>query len=91
MKNIYQTAGVYPHILQKDLGGELRAELEHRIKEHNIQGITTLSYSPQSNGLIEKFNSPMKKMLRELMIRHANLIRYNQLYLCSNIKKHRRI
>ena len=86
MQNICQTAGVYPHILQRDGGGEFRAELERWMKEHNIQGITTLSYSPQSNGLIENFNAQMRKMLRELMIRHANLIWYNQLDLCCSIK-----
>ena len=62
MENTCQIAGVYPHMLLRDGGGKFRAELEHWMKEHNIQGITTLSYSPQSNGLIENFNSQMRKL-----------------------------
>ena len=57
---------------------------------HNIDGVKTLSYSPQSNGLIENFNNQMRKMLRELMIRQQNLVWYNQLDLCCSIKNKQR-
>ena len=86
MGNICDDAGVYPHILQKDNGGELNGETNTFMEEHNIKWINTLSYSPQSNGLIENFNNQLRKMLREIMIRHNNLIWYNQLDLCCSIK-----
>jgi transposase InsO family protein len=90
MQDICQKAGVYPHILQRDNGGEFAGELTTWLNDHDIEGIKTLSYSPQANGLIENFNNQMRKMLRELMIRHNNLIWYNQLDLCCSIKNKQR-
>ena len=86
MGNICEKAGCYPHILQKDNGGEFQGETNTFMEQNNIKWINTLSYSPQSNGLIENFNKQLRKMLRELMIRHNNLIWYNQLDLCCSIK-----
>jgi hypothetical protein len=60
------------------------------MEQHNIKWINTLSYSPQSNGLIENFNNQLRKMLRELMIRNRNLVWYNQLDLCCSIKNRQR-
>ena len=90
MEEICRKAGVYPHILQKDNGGEFQGETNAFMEQHNIKWINTLSYSPQSNGLIENFNNQLRKMLRELMVRHNNLIWYNQLDLCCSIKNRQR-
>lgn len=87
---ICEKAGVYPHILQKDNGKEFAGETNQFMNRHNIEWINTLSYSPQSNGLIENFNNQLRKMLRELMIRHNNLVWYNQLDLCCSIKNKQR-
>jgi hypothetical protein len=86
MDEICRKAGVYPHILQKDNGGEFQGETNTFMEQHNIKWINTLSYSPQSNGLIENFNNQLRKMLRELMIRNKNLVWYNKLDLCCSIK-----
>lgn len=72
IKEICQQAGVYPSILQKDNGGEFQGETNRFMRDHNIDWINTLSYSPQSNGKIENFNSQLRKMLREYMIRNNN-------------------
>jgi hypothetical protein len=60
------------------------------MERHNIKWINTLSYSPQSNGLIENFNNQLRKMLREIMIRHNDLVWWNQLDLCCSIKNRQR-
>ena len=86
MGEICRKAGVYPHILQKDNGGEFQGETNTFMEQHNIKWINTLSYSPQSNGLIENFNNQLRKMLRELMIRNRTLVWYNKLDLCCSIK-----
>ena len=86
MDAICRKAGVYPHILQKDNGGSFQGETNTFMEQHNIKWINTLSYSPQSNGLIENFNNQLRKMLRELMIRNKNLVWYNKLDLCCSIK-----
>jgi transposase InsO family protein len=90
MEDICSKAGVYCKILQRDNGLEFSGHLTTWLDGHNIQGIKTLSYSPQSNGLIENFNNQLRKMLRELMIRHGNLVWYNQLDLCCSIKNRQR-
>ena len=87
---ICEDAGVYPHILQKDNGGEFQGETNEFMEQHNIKWINTLSYSPQSNGLIENFNNQLRKMLREIMIRHNDLVWYNRLDLCCSIKNRQR-
>jgi hypothetical protein len=86
MATICNKAGVYPNIIQKDNGGEFQGATNTFMEGHNIRWINTLSYSPQSNGLIENFNNQLRKMLREIMIRHNNLVWYNQLDLCCAIK-----
>lgn len=87
---ICDDAEVYPSIIQKDNGTEFQGETNEFMARHNIKWINTLSYSPQSNGLIENFNNQLRKMLREIMIRHNNLIWYNQLDLCCSIKNRQR-
>jgi IS30 family transposase len=47
--NIVAETKTYPKILVCDNGGEFKGVAW--IKEHNIQVISTLSYSPESNGL----------------------------------------
>lgn len=86
LEDICQKAGVYPSIIQKDNGLEFAGETNDFMARHNIKWINTLSYSPQSNGLIENFNNQLRKMLREIMIRHNDLVWYNQLDLCCSIK-----
>ena len=86
LEQICTKAGVFPHIIQKDNGGEFQGETNAFMERHNIKWINTLSYSPQSNGLIENFNNQMRKMLREIMIRHNSLVWYNQIDLCCSIK-----
>ena len=84
--NMCQTAGVYPHILPRSGRGEFQAEFEHWMKENSTQAMTLLSYPPQVIGVIEYFNSQLRKMLRVLMIHHTRLIWYNRLDLCCNYK-----
>ena len=42
-------------------------------KEHKVKIVHTLSYKPQSNGLIENFNGILRKMIREGFIRSGDL------------------
>jgi IS30 family transposase len=67
--NIIAETKTYPRIVQADNGSEFRAETLEWFKEHNIKYVKTLSYSPQSNGLVEGTNKNVRKVLREIMIR----------------------
>ena len=67
--NIVAETKTYPRIIQADNGSEFKAETSEWMKEHNITYIKTLSYSPESNGLIEGKNKIVRKILREIAIR----------------------
>lgn len=72
MQNIIDSAGTRPDILQKDNGTEFQGQLNNWMQLNNIQSINTLSYSPQSNGLIENLNKNVRKIIRETFIRNNN-------------------
>ena len=79
MNEIVQESTVYPKIIQKDNGGEFQGELNDWMNEHDIKFINTLSYSPQSNGLIESTNNQIRRILREISIRTNSLNWIDQL------------
>jgi hypothetical protein len=58
-----------PKITQADNGSEFKAETLEWMKDNNITYIKTLSYSPESNGLVEGTNKKVRNVLREIMIR----------------------
>ena len=67
----------YPHILVSDNGGEFRGALDVFINAHNlvappnqrINHIFTTTYSPTSNGLIERMNAELRRKIRMGCIR----------------------
>lgn len=67
--NLVQETKTYPRIFVADNGREFAAETSAWMKEHNITYIHTLSYSPESAGLVEGTNKKIRKVLREIMIR----------------------
>ena len=71
-KLIVEEAGIKPKIVQKDNGGEFQGEFNTYLKDEGIKLINTLSYSPQSNGLVENLNKNLRKIIREVMARHNN-------------------
>lgn len=79
MEDICQSNNTYPHILQAD--GEFHAGnpnqaniLERWCDEHNIEFIKTLSYTPTSNGKIERMNREIRKKIRAGFVRNNNNI-----------------
>jgi hypothetical protein len=67
--NIVAETKTYPRIVQADNGSEFQAETAVWFKDNNITYIKTLSYSPESNGLVEGRNKLVRNILREIMIR----------------------
>ena len=66
-----QSNGTTPNYLQTDNGPEFTSLLfQEWCKNNNIKLIHTLSYTPQSNGLIEGFNGQLRKLMRENFIRN---------------------
>jgi hypothetical protein len=83
--NIVQETKTYPKIIQADNGSEFKKETSEWMKEHDIVYIKTLSYSPESNGLVEGKNKIVRKVLREIMIRRNSRNWTNYLQICADL------
>jgi IS30 family transposase len=75
----------YPRIVQADNGSEFQAETAAWFKQHNITYIKTLSYSPESNGLVENHNKKVRNVLHEIMIRTNSRNWTNHLQTTANL------
>jgi transposase InsO family protein len=79
LNNIINTAfplgssGTYPRILQTDNGTEFsNATLAAYTTQHQIRHIFTTSYSPESNGKVERANREIRKKIKAGNIRRNN-------------------
>ena len=75
-QSICLQVNTYPHILQTDNGGEFKGELDLFIEAHNITAphqrinhVFTQTYSPTSNGLVERLNQELRRKIRMGCIR----------------------
>ena len=69
-QSICLQVNTYPHILQTDNGGEFKGELDLFIEAHNITAphqrinhVFTQTYSPTTNGLVEKLNQELRRKI----------------------------
>ena len=85
MKSIFEETGITPKIIMKDNGKEFQGMLNTLLNEHHVKRINTLSYSPESNGMIEAMNNQIRRILREIAIRTNSLMWYDKLKaVCDN-------
>ena len=89
-KAICDEANIRPHLCMSDNGGEFQGDLNRFFTSHNIKKILTLSYSPQSNGLIENANKQLRKILGQIMVRNKNNVWINYLQDAVNNRNNRR-
>jgi hypothetical protein len=85
LRNIVIETKTYPRIIQADNGSEFSKETSAWMEENNITYIKTLSYSPESNGLVEGKNKIVRKILREIMIRKNSRNWTNYLQICADL------
>ena len=90
MKDIISTAHTTPTVLQSDNGGEFRRELTKYCNSVGIKQAFTLSYTPQSNGLVENLNNQVRKILREMFLRNNNTTWYDKLELVATNKNNQK-
>jgi hypothetical protein len=67
--NLVQETKTYPILIMADNGSEFKRETSEWMQDNKITYIKTLSYSSESNGLVEGTNKKVRKVLREIMIR----------------------
>jgi hypothetical protein len=85
LRSVVEESKTYPKIIQADNGSEFKGETSEWMKEHDIVYIKTLSYSPESNGLVEGKNKIVRKILREIMIRQNSRNWTNHLQTCAEL------
>jgi hypothetical protein len=76
-ENICQRAGVKCNSLISDNGKEWLGEFQQFCKDNDIQQRFTRSYSPEANGVVERSNKDIRKILRAYLIENNNLQWYN--------------
>jgi transposase InsO family protein len=69
LKSIVSRAGIACDALMSDNGNEfVNADIENWCREKNIKAIQTRSYSPESNGICERKNQEVRKILNILSV-----------------------
>lgn len=64
MAKIFEEAGEnLPDIVLTDKGSEFLGQFSKLLSKHDINHLTTEAYSPQTNGLVERFNKTLKQSL----------------------------
>ena len=76
--SICQEADTYPHIVQSD-HEFTKGALDVYCKSKGIRQYKTTSYSPVSNGKVERMNRTIRGKVKALMTRNNNLVWYKYL------------
>ena len=70
LQTITSRNDVLPKAVLTDNGTEFKAEFNIWLDENNIKHRETRTYSPQANGIVERANKEIRKIIRALMIRY---------------------
>ena len=71
LASIIAEAHTYPHLLQSDNGSEFRSAFATYMNAHpEIHWIKTTSYSPQANGLCERMNGTLRKIIKAGVVKN---------------------
>ncbi len=71
MNDIFKEANIYPNILQTDNGSEFMGEFSQLLKNNHIHQIYNESHVPQENGICERGNQTIRKLIGAYMV-HKN-------------------
>lgn len=74
---ILNRAGVKPHYLISDNGTEFKAEFQAYCKNNDILQRLNRPYSPQANGIVERANLEIRKLMKQIFIQHSNNVWIN--------------
>ena len=74
--------GTLPKTCISDNGGEFQGSFDEWLTDSGIKHVKTTSYTPQSNGVIERFNKEIRKYIRE------GFVRYNGLNYVDHLKEY---
>ena len=78
-EEICERAGITPNYLLSDNGTEWKGEFATFCDENEITQRFTRSYSPQANGVVERANREIRKIIKAIMLQSNRFIWYNKL------------
>lgn len=76
-EEIINENGISPKYLLLDNGNEWLGEFKEYCKENNIKQLFTRSYSPEANGVVERMNKEVRKIMKAFFVRNGNKAWYN--------------
>lgn len=79
LASIVARAGITPNQLIADNGTEFAGEFKEYCDEHQIKIRNTVPHNPQSNGVTERANQEIRKILRAIMLREESLVWHTHL------------
>lgn len=74
LKKIMRRSGAKPSSILTDNGSEFKEVFDEYLTENDIKHRRTISWRPQSNGIAERANREIRKILKRLMITNGNTI-----------------
>jgi hypothetical protein len=83
-EDICNRAGVKPTYLLSDNGTEWKGEFAEFCEDNDIVQRFVRSYSPQANGVVERANKEIRKIIRAIMLQTNRFIWRNQLETIEN-------
>lgn len=73
-QQIMNKADIQPKYLMSDRGKEWLGEFETMCNQNNIKQLFTRSYSPEANGVVERMNKEIRKIIKAFFLRNNNKI-----------------
>ena len=72
LDRVIRRADVTPKYIICDNGGEFKLDFETFCKAHDITIRRNRAYSPEANGIVERANKEVRKLLRNIMLENEN-------------------
>jgi hypothetical protein len=86
LRDIIRRAGIAPDVITSDQGQEFQGSFADFLKEKKIRQNVSRSYSPTENGLVERANQDIRKILRAFFVENKSLRWSNILHLVEKNK-----
>ena len=72
LDKIIKREKIQPKFIICDNGGEFEKDFETYCKDHDITIRRNRAYSPQANGIVERSNKEVRKLLRSIMLENKS-------------------
>ena len=81
---IINKAGVSPKYIISDNGSEFQKEFKKYCEDNGIKQRFNRAYAPQANGIVERSNKEVRKLMKHVFIQHKNNVWINDIETIEN-------